>query len=184
MMADLNGKNVLVIGGGDEGAGKIHILHSFGAVITLVAINACKEAVTECDEYLEEPFSDAHMDRKEYVMVVASTDDRSLNRRISDLAKERKIPVNIVDDTELCTFIFPAIYREGDVVCAVSSGGKSPYITQFIRDLIRDALPDDIGAINDKMGQLRQTAKERFPDVSDRRIFLKEKLSEMIGKLE
>ncbi len=182
MMVDIGDQAVLVIGGGDEGLKKIRILRLFGAYVSLIDTNARKEAIEECDEYIEGPFSDVKMDEKDYVMVVASTDDRDFNRHISDLAKERRIPVNVVDDVELCTFIFPAIYQKKDVVVAVSSGGKSPYIAQFLRDRISDVLPDDIGEINDKMGEFRKLAKERFADGSQRRKFLKEKLNEMIDE--
>ena len=181
MMVDMNDKSVLVVGGGEEGVKKIRILRAFGAHITLIDKNAGGEAIAESDEYIEGPFSDEVMDKNEYEMVVASTDDRDLNRHISDLAKERRIPVNVVDDVELCTFIFPAIYQKKDVVCAVSSGGKSPYVAQYVRDRISNVLPDDIGEINEKMGEFRKQARERFADSSDRRRFLKEKFNELIG---
>ena len=180
MMVELNEKPVLVIGGVEEGTKKVQILQSFGARITLIAEDASEEAKRLSEHFVEGSFSETDIDREKFILVVASTDDRALNARISSLAKARRIPVNVVDDVELCTFIFPAIIKENDVVCAVSSGGKSPYVAQYVRDRLREVLPEDIGKINDLMGELRAYAKDNFPDAQDRRRFLKERFRELI----
>ncbi len=180
MMVDLEGRDVLVIGGGDEGEKKVDILHQFGAIITLVAPKVTEKAELLAFDYHKREFKDSDILNGEYTVVVAATNDRNLNKRISRLAYEKKIPVNIVDDADLCSFIFPAIVKERDVVCAVSSGGKSPYITQHIKKIIKNNLPEKIGIINDIMGEYRIKAKREIADVNERRIFLKKKLKEML----
>ena len=180
MMIELNDRPVLVVGGGEEGTKKVQILQSFGARITLIAEDASEEAKRLSERFIEGSFIEADIDRENFTLVVASTDDRNLNSRISSLAKVRRIPVNVVDDVELCTFIFPAVLKERDVVCAVSSGGKSPYVAQYVRDRLRESLPEDIGEINDKMGELRIRAKEDYPEAKDRRRFLKDKFNELM----
>ena len=180
MMIELNDRPVLVVGGGEEGTKKVQILQSFGARITLIAEDASEEAKRLSERFIEGSFLEADIDRENFTLVVASTDDRNLNSRISSLAKVRRIPVNVVDDVELCTFIFPAVLKERDVVCAVSSGGKSPYVAQYVRDRLRESLPEDIGEINDKMGELRIRAKEDYPEAKDRRRFLKDKFNELM----
>ena len=182
MMIELNDRPVLVVGGGEEGTKKVQILQSFGARITLIAEDASEEAKRLSERFIEGSFLEADIDRENFTLVVASTDDRNLNSRISSLAKVRRIPVNVVDDVELCTFIFPAVLKERDVVCAVSSGGKSPYVAQYVRDRLRESLPEDIGEINDKMGELRIRAKEDYPEAKDRRRFLKDKFNELMKK--
>jgi len=183
MMIELNDRPVLVVGGGEEGTKKVQILQSFGARITLIAEDASEEAKRLSERFIEGSFLEADIDRENFTLVVASTDDRNLNSRISSLAKVRRIPVNVVDDVELCTFIFPAVLKERDVVCAVSSGGKSPYVAQYVRDRLRESLPEDIGEINDKMGELRIRAKEDYPEAKDRRRFLKDKFNELMNGL-
>lgn len=183
MMVKLDEKKVLIIGGGEEGKKKTQILHEFGADITLISKDALKEAAELASRYEEREFTDTDITDEDYDMIVASTDDKELNRRISALAAERRIPVNVVDDEELCSFIFPAIVKDKDVVCAVSSGGKSPYITQYIKALLNRVLPRGIGDINDRMGEYRKQAKKEYTDVSERRRFLRSKLDEELGKL-
>lgn len=182
MMVNLEGVRILVVGGGEEGRKKVEILSSFGAKITLIARNAADEAVELADRFLERGFEDQDL-AGEFGLVVAATDDRILNERIYKLANQRKIPVNIVDDAELCTFIFPAIIKEKDVVCAVSSGGKSPYVAQHIKALFRKVLPPGIGEINDKMGEYRVAAKREMNDPAARRMYLRQKLEELTGSI-
>lgn len=181
MMVDLTGKPVLVVGGGEEGRKKTEILRQFGAGITWVAPDIPEDLYGLAQECLCRRFETQDLDRWEYVLVVAATNDRELNREIFRLAGERHIPVNVVDDVELCTFIFPAVIVERDVVCAVSSGGKSPYIAQHIKVLIRQVLPEGIGEINDRMGEYRQQARRDMADARERRAFLRKKLTELLG---
>ena len=182
MMVKLDDKKVLIIGGGEEGLKKTQILHEFGAEITLISKDALKEAIELASRYEEREFRDTDITDEDYDLIVASTDDRELNKRISILAKDKHIPVNIVDDEKLCSFIFPAIVKDKDVVCAVSSGGKSPYITQYIKTLLNKVLPEGIGEINDRMGEYRKQAKSEIADVTERRRFLRKKLDEELDK--
>lgn len=182
MMINLDGKEVLVIGGGAEGLKKVKILHDFGAVITLVAPDAEQEAIGLADRFAYRAFSDEDITGKNYALIVAATDDKDLNGRISALASSEHIPVNVVDDTERCTFIFPAIVKERDVVCAVSSGGKSPYVAQYVKKLINDVMPPSIGKINDRMGEYRMEAKKRFDTSEERRVFLLKRLKELLDE--
>lgn len=179
MMIRLEDKPVLVIGAGEEGTKKIKILHEFGCIITLIALRAEREAEALANEILYRSFTDSDI-TDNYVCIVAATDDKRLNRRISDLASERKIPVNVVDDMELCTFIFPAIIKEKDLVCAVSSGGKSPVTTQYVKKRIQENLPKEIGTINDLMGAYREQVKKEIPNAADRRKALADKLDELL----
>ena len=181
MMVDLQGKNVLVIGAGEEGTKKVEILSEFGCSITLIAKEATEAAINISNRYFNRTFEDTDI-TDDYIMIVAATNDRALNRHVSELACKHSIPVNVVDDTELCSFIFPAIVKDRDVVVAVTSGGKSPYIAQHIKGIIKENMPQDIGIVNDKMGEYRSSAKKEIKDVTERRNFLKTKLNELLHR--
>ncbi len=180
MMVELQDKNVLVIGAGEEGTKKVEILSEFGCRITLIAKEATETAINLSNLYYNRAFEDTDI-TDDYIMIVAATNDRELNRRVSELAGKCRIPVNVVDDTELCSFIFPAIVKDRDVVVSVTSGGKSPYIAQHIKGIIKENMPHDIGIINDKMGEYRNIAKKEIKDVNERRNYLRNKLNELLN---
>ena len=183
MMVSTENQNVIVIGGGEEGLKKIRILRSFGALITLVAPDALPEAIQLSNVFHKKKFSSEDLEVQDYMLVVSATNDREVNSLVSSLAKAKRIPVNVVDDTELCTFIFPAIIKENDLVCAVSSAGKSPYVAQYVKGLIQECLPPQIGMINDQIGEYRESVKNEISDVVKRREALKNKLDSLIEDL-
>lgn len=75
-------------------------------------------------------------------LVIAATDDEAVNRKIYTDCLKRLIPVNVVDQPELCTVIFPSIIRKGNITAAISSGGTSPFFTKVLRKRIEELLKD------------------------------------------
>ncbi|MGN0522592.1 MAG: bifunctional precorrin-2 dehydrogenase/sirohydrochlorin ferrochelatase [Eubacterium sp.] len=155
---DIDGKAFLVIGGGKVAKGKVERLKQFTQNIIVVAE---KTQISDV-KVLNKKFEEADLDLGDYV--ICATDDRELNKRISLLCQRKSIPVNIVDNPELCTFIFPSLIKKGDLTIGISTGGKSPLTAQYIRKEIECLLPEDIDKIIDEMGELRETLKKEIPD--------------------
>ncbi len=87
--------------------------------------------------------------------VIAASSDEVLNAKISDYCRQKKIPVNVVDVKDECSFIFPSMLQEGPVNIAISSGGASPVLTQIIKERIRQVIPEHTGEIAEQLGSLR-----------------------------
>ncbi len=176
MFVDLNDEDCLIVGGGIVALRKVKVLLDFGARVHLVA-KTISEEIREIEKstdrlFLEERAFDPE-EARGYKLVVVATNDNDLNERISNICKFRSIPVNVVDDKEKCSFIFPSYLKSGDVVGAFSSGGKSPYLTQYLRDKMKDSITPDIGQINDRLGEIREKIKETYPDEKERMKVLK-----------
>lgn len=180
MMINIKDKPVLVVGGNTEGLKKLQVLKDFGAVITLIALEAFPESQGLADKYYEKSFENIDIEESNFALIVSAVNDRELDKRIYELAQKRSIPINVVDDIELCTFIFPAIIKEEDVVVAVSSSGKSPFVVKYIKKLIQDILPSNIGEINNHMGEYRQKVKLQFSEQKQRREALKQEFERYI----
>ena len=69
-----------------------------------------------------------------FIAIVADTSDDEVNRAVSAEAKQRNVPLNVADVTDLCTWIAPSIVRRGDVVVAASTGGSSPALARRFRE--------------------------------------------------
>lgn len=176
-------KHCVVVGGGSVAAGKVGQLLEFGAKITVVAPKVCR-AVTQWEEIKEitlirREFCESDLDGA--AVVVAASDQREVNRHVSNLCKERKIPVNVVDDRELCTFYFPALIRRGEVVVSVSTGGSSPALAAFIRNELEAALPDSYGRAADIMGRYREEILSRVADREQRKQIFHRMLADVLA---
>jgi precorrin-2 dehydrogenase/sirohydrochlorin ferrochelatase len=129
----------LVVGGGTVGERKVMDLRQAGAIVTVLSYEltpALQElAAAGQISYLNEDFTPAHL--AGMILVMAATDDRDVNARVSAAARERGILVNVADDPEFCTFIVPAQVKRGDLTVAISTGGASPALARKLRQQLQ-----------------------------------------------
>jgi uroporphyrin-III C-methyltransferase/precorrin-2 dehydrogenase/sirohydrochlorin ferrochelatase len=103
--------------------------------------------------------------------VISAAGDE-IDRRVAQYASRLGIPVNVVDRPELSSFLFPAIVDRGDVVVAVSTGGRSPVLARRLRERIEALLPSRLGALAEFLGRKRASLRgRRSPVFSDRRFW-------------
>ncbi len=164
---------VLVVGGGQVALRKTGLLCRAGASVTVVAPEIEPALATLLQEHagnwLQQHYQvDCLEDQK---MVVAATPDRAINSAVSAAAFARGIPVNVVDDPELCSFIFPAIIDRDPLLVAVGSGGRSPVLVRRVRTQIESLLPAALGKLVDFAARFRSVVAAELPDMVKRRRF-------------
>lgn len=120
---------------------------------------------------LKEKFDIAMLENYDFVVTCSS--DRSLNKIIADECKNRRIPVNSVDDVENCTFIFPALIKKGKLSIGISSSGASPYMTRYIKSKLHEIIPDNTEELLERLDSLRPYVKENVPNESRRKLVFK-----------
>lgn len=125
---NLQGRHVLVVGGGEIALRKARLLTDAGACLRVVApeIDSQLVALVEQSQGLVHRRGYASGDLEGAVLVIAATDDEPLNAQISRDAQARGVPVNVVDAPALCSVIFPAIVDRSPLIVAVSSAGMRP----------------------------------------------------------
>ena len=141
LFAALKDRPVLVVGTGEIADRKIAFLQRAGAQ---------DEVVTGSE------FEESQLDH--VVLVIAATEDRALNQRVSDAAHARHRLVNVVDDQPLCSFIFPSIVDRSPLIVAISSGGTAPVLARLLR-------------VAEKASDWRNHLKARLTSVTERRRF-------------
>jgi uroporphyrin-III C-methyltransferase/precorrin-2 dehydrogenase/sirohydrochlorin ferrochelatase len=113
-------------------------------------------------------------------LVIAATDAREVNAAVSSAARARRVPVNVVDDPELSTFIFPAIIDRSPVVVAVGSSGQSPVLARRVRQQIETLLPARLGALARFVGDRRKDVQKALPP-AQRRPFWERIIGGLVG---
>lgn len=155
-LVGLEGKRVLVAGGGSVAAGRMEGLVASGASVHLVALCVSEEMkvwLSRVDCFERRAIRDE--DVIGAALVIAATDDRSVNRRLATMARERGILANAVDDPEASTFFAPAVLRRGPVTLTVSTDGGSPLLSARLRRLLEAALPRGLTTIGELFSSLR-----------------------------
>lgn len=166
----LCGKAGLVAGGGRVALRKIEKLLPYGPRLTVVAPEISEEiAAIEGLTLLRAPFSPELLAGATFA--IAATNDRAENRRIGAQCRERRIPVNVVDDREACDFLFPALVEQGELSIGISTGGASPTAAVWIKRQIERMLPENFSGLLDYLDELRPVAKARLTDDARRARF-------------
>lgn len=170
---NLSDQPCLVVGGGEIASRKIRQLLKAGGKVTVVAPELCDEVAATVARkmiiHIAETFDDHHLD--DMVLVIAATDEESINRKVSELAKSRNIPVNVVDNPKLCSFIMPSVVDRNPVQIAISTGGASPVLARLLRARLETMIPASFGRLAELMGKSRELVRKRFPEMNERRRF-------------
>ncbi|PHM39065.1 siroheme synthase [Xenorhabdus mauleonii] len=173
LFVQLKARSVLLVGGGEIAARKASLLLRAGAALTIVAPELHDELQQRYQKaefkWLQGAFKSEYLDG--VFLVVAATDDHSLNQHIYEEANNRAVLVNIVDNQPLCSAIFPSIIDRSPVIVAISSAGTSPVLTRLLREKLESLLPFHLGAMAKIAGNWRERVKQRFSSVRQRRYF-------------
>jgi uroporphyrin-III C-methyltransferase/precorrin-2 dehydrogenase/sirohydrochlorin ferrochelatase len=177
-------KPCIVIGGGDVALRKINLLLKAQAKVICLSSLFCKGIKNLSKDghitLINKSFDQT--DIKDYSIIIAATDDSSVNSSISAIAQVKKIPVNVVDSPELSSFIMPSIVDRSPLIIAVSSSGKAPVLSRMIRAKLETVIPSAYGILADIAGEYRQKVKDRFSTIKDRRAFWEAVFSGVIAE--
>src|SRR5256884_2272320 len=167
---DLRGRRAVVIGGGAVAEQKVRGLTAAGAHVTVVSPDLSPGltdlAARGAIELRRRPYRGG--DLAGAWLAIAATDDRAVNEAVYAEAERLGVPLNAVDDLEHCSFIAPAIHREGDITVAVSTGGKSPALAVRLRQRIARLVGRAEARLCALLGELRPELAERVPDARAR----------------
>lgn len=181
MFTDLEGKDVLIIGGGTVALRKCEKLKEYGAHITVAAPEIIPGLAKMSDEQIYAEFTSDMLAGRD--MVIAATDKRAVNAEAARLCRERGTPINVVDDKELCSFIFPSLIKRGALSIGISTAGASPSAAVWIKERVTELLPENIEEILAYLEALRpEVAKRIVGGESERARVYKELLSRCITR--
>jgi siroheme synthase-like protein len=156
---ELGGRRCVVVGGGAEAERKARGLLEAGAVVTVVA-----HAFTSGLEDLARR-RELSLVRRPYrkgdlkgVFLVVATGERAERAAVYAEAESRRVLCNAVDDVEHCHFAAPSVLRRGDLLVAISTGGRAPALAKRLRRQLADQLGWEYAVLVGLLGQIREEA--------------------------
>jgi len=166
----------LVVGGGTVAQAKIESLLNAGAAITVVSPAATPRVQQLADDktlsWSQRVFAPSDLDGA--FLVIAATNDSSVNHAVYEEALRRNVICNAVDDPPNCDFYFGSVVARGDLQIAISTAGESPALAQRLRREIEAQLPADLGPWLEQLGNLRREIRAAAPAGDDRNQLLHE----------
>lgn len=153
----------LLVGGGTVALRKAEKLLPYEPRITVVAPEIGPELAALPGLTLAyRPFRPEDVEGMAFV--IAASGDRALNHQVAGLCREKGIPVNVVDDKEACSFLFPALVKRGELSVGISTGGSSPAAAVWLKEQIAALLPEGLEDILAWLEGQRPLLKARCPE--------------------
>lgn len=161
---ELGGKQAVVVGAGSVGARKVRSLCDAGANVTVIT----KEVQSDFHEYCDglnfqlciEDYAKKHLEGA--TIVIASTNDASLNRQIYGDCNGLGVLCNVVDVPDLCDFYVPALVTRGSLQIAIGTDGQSPAYAGYLRRKFETMFTEDHGRFVDELGSIRKIAIDKL----------------------
>lgn len=196
---DLRNKTVLLVGGGTVAFRKAKTLLNAQANLVIIApeLDVLFEHEfptllnTEKIHWKKKPFAENDlMALTNCVLVVAASNDKRVNELVSKLALQKNIPINVVDQPELSSVIFPSLVDRDPVSIAISTNGTAPVLARLLRAKIESMVPTYYGELASLVDSYRQEVKKLIPNMAQRKAFWEKVLSGpvsehlLIGRVE
>ena len=183
---DLQTGPVLLVGGGELARAKLRVLSAAGARVRWFATDGNHDVsglnageVARIQFAAGDPLAaDLHG-----VIAILCAGAGDVGIAMSARARAAGLPVNVMDDLEHSSFIFPAIVDRGDVVVAIGTGGTSPVVARRVRESIETMLPGRIGDLATFIGRFRKSINGRIAQMPLRRRFWERVIDGPIGAL-
>lgn len=173
LFMDLSHHTCLIIGGGEVALRKTLTLLNVGASITVVAETAKNELITLAKKgkitIYYKRYHNSYL--KQHNFVIAATNNKAINHQIYLDCQAKKLFVNVVDNSKLSNFIFPAIINRDPITIAVSSNASSPVLSRLLRGKIESMIPFRYGELAKLAKKYRGKVKAKLQSISQQRQF-------------
>lgn len=169
----LEGRSVLVVGGGAVAARKTKALLAADAKVTVVARRAGPDIKALANagrlDLRRRPFATG--DVQNQWLVVNATGDRQSGEQVVQAAEAARVFCNSVDDLANCSYLVPAVVDRSPLMVAISSGGAAPVLARRIRARLEVLLPMHVGRVAALAGEWREKVGEVIAGFRERRYF-------------
>jgi precorrin-2 dehydrogenase/sirohydrochlorin ferrochelatase len=176
------GQNVLVIGGGRVASRKVRSLRECGARVTVVSPAFCS-GLARMKDIRRIRRGYRKTDLRGIRLVISAAGPPAVNRRAYEHAAAAGIPINVVDQPDLCTFTVPAVLNRGSLVITISTGGGSPALSGRIREILAAAIGPEFGQHVALLREMRTRVKASGLPLEQRSPLLKEMAGDAIRDL-
>ncbi len=178
-LVNLERRLCVVVGGGAVAARKVTDLLKVNARITIIS----PQITPELEEHVaagrvalvQRPYHPG--DLHGAFLVIAATNDPDVNHTVAQEAEDLGCLVNVVSEPMLSNFIMPAVVRRGDLTIAISSGGASPGLAQYLRMQLEETIGEEYAILAELLGTLRLAGRSEDETASQRRALLQRALN-------
>lgn len=184
---DLTGQACLVLGGGSVAERKVWRLLDEGAVVTVVApsLTPALQALAEEHQLSWQRRTYQPGDEAAFFLIICATDDENVSQAVSAAAKAQGKLLNVCDVPDLCNFTLPSIIRQGDLQLTISTNGKAPAFSRWLRKRLEQHFDERYGRWLDELAAIRRQGQSVLQTSRNRQAFWRQALTDdVMGLVE
>jgi len=157
---DIKGRLCLVIGGGNVAERKVSALIFAGAKVTVISptlTKGLKKFVFQSKNKKIRHIPRRYIpgDIKGFFLAISATGSKKVNKMVYEDSRNLKILLNVADNPGLCDFVVPSVVKRGSLQIAISTGGKSPYLSKSFKALFEEIFPEELAVFTEILGAVR-----------------------------
>jgi precorrin-2 dehydrogenase/sirohydrochlorin ferrochelatase len=164
-LTKLNHTSCVVVGGGNVAERKICVLLEAGAAVKVISprltANMQRLAAEGKIEHISRSYRSGDLEGA--FLVIAATNDSTVNQAVAQEAAERQRLINIVDEPQLGNFTVPATISRGALMISISTSGTSPALAAHIRKQLEHVFGPEYADFTEILGEMRGPVTELCP---------------------
>ena len=187
LFIDTSGKKCLIVGGGKVASRKLIPILESNMTVNMISSDIADEIleiIKNKKNFTYEQRNFEEKDINDQFLIIAATNDKSINSLIAKLAKEKNILVNMAEDSIKGNVLIPSVVDRSPIKIAISSGAASPILTRLVKTKLETIIPYAFSKLADVMMEYRAKVKKKYSSIKERRnfweTFLDGPLSEMV----
>lgn len=182
---DLTGQACLVLGGGSVAERKVRRLLDEGAVVTVIApaLTPALQILAEEHQLSWQRRTYQPGDETTFFLIICATDDEAVSQAVSAAAKAQGKLLNVCDVPDLCNFTLPSIVRQGDLQLTISTNGKAPAFSRWLREHLKQHFDERYGRWMAELAAIRKEGQALLATSRDRQAFWRQALTDDVMDL-
>lgn len=184
IMINLDGKEVTVIGGGKIAYRKVKNFIDFGYKVKVISIDFIEKFkdIENSIDLIKDEYREEYIENS--FIVVAATNNKSINEAIGMYCIKKNKLVNVVDNPKLSSYTVPSAIRRGDLVIGISTSGKSPSLAAKIKKDLEQIYDDSYEEYIQLLGEIRNKILNKYDDPYKKKQLLNEIINLNIEELK
>ena len=182
---DLTGQACLVLGGGSVAERKVRRLLDEGAVVTVIApaLTPALQILAEEHQLSWQRRTYQPGDETTFFLIICATDDEAVSQAVSAAAKAQGKLLNVCDVPDLCNFTLPSIVRQGDLQLTISTNGKAPAFSRWLRKHLEQNFDERYGRWMAELAAIRKEGQALLATSRARQAFWRQALTDDVMDL-
>ena len=182
---DLTGQACLVLGGGSVAERKVRRLLDEGAVVTVIApaLTPALQILVEEHQLSWQRRTYQPGDETTFFLIICATDDEAVSQAVSAAAKAQGKLLNVCDVPDLCNFTLPSIVRQGDLQLTISTNGKAPAFSRWLRTHLEQHFDERYGRWMAELAAIRKEGQALLATSRARQAFWRQALTDDVMDL-